>query len=56
MLPTSAYCTVVEATPLALKARATARPLASHAVLLLLAAFSAVPPTRTGSVPLVGLP
>jgi hypothetical protein len=50
MLPTSAYCTVVLATPLALKARLTARPPASQAAAALALLLSAVPPTRTGTV------
>ena len=48
------YCTVVLATPLALKASVTARPPASQATAVLLLGFSAAPPTRTGSVPLPG--
>ena len=42
------------ATPLALNVRLTLRPAASQAAALLLAEFSALPPTRTGSVPVPG--
>jgi hypothetical protein len=53
--PASAYCRLVLATPLALKARLTARPPPSQAAAALPLAFSALPPTRAGRLPLLGL-
>ena len=53
--PTSAYCKLGDAVPVASKLRFMLRPTPSHAAAVLLALFNATPPTLTGKVPVVGL-